>query len=74
MSLISMGDRVGMRGLFGDSIIDSMKSTRASWGVLTTFLTLPVMGAIRSGSVMGINMAAIANLSSSLTTSKESEW
>ena len=63
-----------MRGLSEDSITISMKSAAAIRSVLTTFLTLPVVGPIRSDSIMRINKAVIRNLSTSFTSFEGSEW
>ena len=57
-----------------DSITISMKSAAAIRSVLTTFLALPVVGPIRSTSIMRINKAVIRSLSTSFTTFEESEW
>ena len=58
-----------MRVVSEDNFTISVESACASGGVLVSFLTLPVMGAVRSSSVVTIDMSVIASLSSSLTTS-----
>ena len=65
---ISRGDWMCVRGLSEDSITISMKSAAAIRSVLTTFLALPVVGPIRSTSIMRINKAVIRSLSTSFTT------
>ena len=60
--------------VLSDNFTISAESACASGGVLVSYLTLPVMGAVRSSSVVTIDMAVIASLSSSLTPSKTSKW
>ena len=60
--------------VLSDNFTISVESACASGGVLVSYLTLPVMGAVRSSSVVTIDMAVIASLSSSLTPSKTSKW